>query len=80
VIATTMSDENSFYYFLDVDVGSFIIKTEANGEIQSVNVTTIKNELVRVDFLFLLNVKCLTFMMKYLGITHHQTITEEKNS
>ncbi len=44
VIATTLSDENGYYYFLDVGIGTFIVKAKNNRIIQSIEVKKKKEE------------------------------------
>lgn len=45
------SDENGFYNFLDMDIGIFTVEVDNNGENQFVEVTTMKNELICLNFL-----------------------------
>jgi len=49
-IATAVTDENGFYYFIDIEPGDYVVQVTYNGQIYSQAITVAKNELAQVDF------------------------------
>lgn len=48
-VKITTTDENGFYYFIDLEVGFYIVKIIDDSSIITIEVATIKNEMTIVD-------------------------------
>jgi len=50
LVGTAITDENGFYYFLDIAVGNYTVKVTYNFQTYIQAITVAKNELAQVDF------------------------------
>jgi ABC-type transport system substrate-binding protein len=50
VLKTTVTDENGFYYFVDIQPGNYTVEVEHNGTMNIQVVMAIDRELTQVDF------------------------------
>ncbi len=50
LVGTAITDENGFYYFLDIAVGNYTVKVTYNFQTYIQVISVAKNELAQVDF------------------------------
>jgi hypothetical protein len=50
LLGETVTDENGFYYFLDIEAGDYTIDVTYNGQTYAQTTTVAKGELTQVDF------------------------------
>ena len=50
LVAETVTDENGFYYFVDIKAGDYVIEVTYNGQTYAQETSVAKDELAQVDF------------------------------
>lgn len=50
LVTETVTDENGFYYFVDIEAGDYTVKVTYNGQTYTQETTVAENELAQVDF------------------------------
>ena len=50
LVAETVTDENGFYYFVDIEAGDYIVQVTYNGQTYAQETSVAKDELAQVDF------------------------------
>jgi len=50
LIATTVTDEDGLYYFLDIPAGDYTVQVTYNGQVYTKTATAVSKELTQVDF------------------------------